>query len=741
MRRGSASVGIALALVFLTLHLPYLPVSLEDLDSINFALGIRHFDVAQHQPHPPGYPVFIFAAKALHHAVPSEARALALLGVVSATLGCLAILRFFRHLGKDDSAWALIGTALAVTAPLYWFTANRPLSDATGLAASVAVQAVSMGASDLVLVIAAFGAGVATGIRSQVAWLTVPLLIFVAWGTGEATWGRRTLMRLARVVLGFGSGVLVWFIPLVILTGGPAAYVRVVLNQGAEDLSGILMLWTTPTLHELSSALYYALIAPWVLWPVGATLLVTAGAGAVALFHRDRRALIIVVVAFLPYFVFDITFQETFTTRYALPLVVPIAYLAAEGLRWFGSPMSVVLAVALIAFNAHIGGRSIAEYSRQQAPAFRMLEDMARQATPTGRLPSAFMDRREALDLRRPLVWMDGPLAKLGQRAAAPPMHEWLGAARQIVDPNGSATVWYIADPLRTDIELIQHGRPASYRWKMPYPVLLGGIRPNEMDWYSLTAPDWVLDEGWALTPEVAGVDKLDGRGLDKGPIDGWIRAGVAAGGLMALGGRNFDPSTTVRISSRLGSRQLPDVLAPPRAFFFTYVPLGNEAAGAPSGNQYAQLTLTAVPPASIAIEQFDAALNRPMVGFGEGWYEPEYNPSNGQRWRWLSGRGVLRVVTTNAGALLHLEVESTRKYYARPSRLVIRGGDNGVLREAAIDGDETIDVPLAPVEGVSTVTLETDQTHVPAEQWWPRTADRRRLGLRVFKCELRPAS
>ena len=57
--------------------------SLEDLDSINFALGLRDFDVAKHQPHPPGYPLFILAAKAVNLAVPSEAHALAVLAILA----------------------------------------------------------------------------------------------------------------------------------------------------------------------------------------------------------------------------------------------------------------------------------------------------------------------------------------------------------------------------------------------------------------------------------------------------------------------------------------------------------------------------------------------------------------------------------------------------------------------------------------------------------------------------------
>src|SRR3954449_13030543 len=59
-----SSLMVFLAITFLVFHIPFLPATLEDLDSINFALGVRQFDVARHQPHPPGYPVYIALAKA-----------------------------------------------------------------------------------------------------------------------------------------------------------------------------------------------------------------------------------------------------------------------------------------------------------------------------------------------------------------------------------------------------------------------------------------------------------------------------------------------------------------------------------------------------------------------------------------------------------------------------------------------------------------------------------------------------
>src|SRR4051794_35340224 len=137
--RAFQAGAAVLALVFLMLHLPYFPKSLEDLDSINFALGVRHFDVAQHQPHPPGYPVFILLAKAAHAINRSELTALVLVSVIAATLGVVAIAWLFSMLAgaRDWRSW-LTPTLVAITAPLYWFTAVRPLGGLAGLSAAPA---------------------------------------------------------------------------------------------------------------------------------------------------------------------------------------------------------------------------------------------------------------------------------------------------------------------------------------------------------------------------------------------------------------------------------------------------------------------------------------------------------------------------------------------------------------------------------------------------------------------------
>src|SRR5215510_3990255 len=66
---------LALVVAYVVAHAASLAPSLEDIDSINFALGLRHFDVANHQPHPPGYPVYIALGRIsrvmIHAVVPS----------------------------------------------------------------------------------------------------------------------------------------------------------------------------------------------------------------------------------------------------------------------------------------------------------------------------------------------------------------------------------------------------------------------------------------------------------------------------------------------------------------------------------------------------------------------------------------------------------------------------------------------------------------------------------------------
>jgi len=149
-----------------------------------------------------------------------------------------------------------------------------------------------------------------------------------------------------------------------------------------------------------------------------------------------------------------------------------------------------------------------------------------------------------------------------------------------------------------------------------------------------------------------------------------------------------------------------------------------------------------------VAIEQFDASASRTLVGFGDGWHEQELNPRTGVRWRWLSEQGTLRMrlplrrISRDQfeapTPVLHIEGESPLTYFARGSMLTVRSSRR-VQLSRVLNADFTLDIPITDMgpSGEAEITLETDQTYVPAERSG-RTQDRRHLGLRIFKAELR---
>ncbi|HEX2462260.1 MAG TPA: hypothetical protein VHJ58_19085, partial [Vicinamibacterales bacterium] len=319
-------------------HLPSLAPSLEDYDSINFALGLRDFDPARHQPHPPGSPVYIALGRALLAVIslvrPSltrpeaEALTLALWSAVAGAVALAALAHVFASVwsGRVSLFWA---TAIVAACPLFWISGLRPMSDLPGFAAATVAQLLILqGRTDRQrLVLGAFAAAIAAGIRVQTIWLTVPLLALVAFQHRRT--GARWLVT--GPLAFFVVGVAVWAIPLVADSGGLDGYLRALSSQAGEDFAWVNMLWLEPTPRRLAFALYETFVLPWGSTVLAGVVAVAATAGLVVAMMRERRALAWLLVAFAPYATYHLLFQETIMVRYALPTVPMVAWLAASG--------------------------------------------------------------------------------------------------------------------------------------------------------------------------------------------------------------------------------------------------------------------------------------------------------------------------------------------------------------------------------------------------------------------------
>jgi len=200
-------------LIFLAAFVLYLisrSPGLDEWDSVQFAMGIGEFNLWKHQPHPPGYPLYIFLAwfPARFFGWSPEF-SLQFLSCASGALFVAAWFCIIRLQFGEQFAWLVAGT-LAIT-PVVWMTSTRALTDS--LAAGL--LSVQLFCSLLfreerrtkqLVAIGLFGAA-AAGVRPQ--FLPVTLLILITslfqrrmcariWLTGGAI---------------FVAGCLLWLVP------------------------------------------------------------------------------------------------------------------------------------------------------------------------------------------------------------------------------------------------------------------------------------------------------------------------------------------------------------------------------------------------------------------------------------------------------------------------------------------------------------------------------------------------
>ena len=643
-----------------------------------------------------------------------------------------------------------------MTAPLFWMTASRPMSDTAGLAVALTAQAILLTAivrqraaaaagespssalgvaSGRLVLLGAFVSALAIGFRSQAAWLTLPVLALAILDRA----GRGAAGALIGSIVWLTAGTLLWFVPLVIASGGPGAYYAAFSVQAGEDWSGVDLLANGFAVRELAFALYETFIRHWA--GAGWFIVIVAAIGAAVLLWRGRRALLAIIIAFVPYAIFHLLFQETLTTRYALPLVPAVAYLAVRGLYapppLCGLTLAGMLAVAFGVTTAPV----TASYAGNGGPVAHALADVRENAETSAGI----------------LVGMHHPFARpveaagVGRAAAlaAPPKHEWLEVVKAW-QSGARGPVWFLADPRRTDLALVDPQAQlmrGQYEWPFSSQVYLGGIRPNGLRWIVIEDPGWFAGEGWHLTPETAGVARADGAGLGKGAIRAWIRPRDGAATLM-IGGRHLGSGAgpEAAVSVRIDGREIERwTVAPSTPSFLKFIPLapGTLTGTAPWCELEIQAALSdGANTGIVAIDQFDLqGAGVPLLGFAEGWQEPEYEPARGVSWRWASEKSVLRTSPTDRDVELQIIGESPRRYFDRASRVTATAGSAQLWSaEAGSDFAWSFRVPAAALKASGgAITIETDQFFRPADRG--QGADRRALGLRIYRVMLKPAS
>ena len=204
------------------------------------------------------------------------------------------------------------------------------------------------------------------------------------------------------------------------LSGGLDGYLTALGSQAGEDFAWTGMLWTTPTPRRLLFALWETFVLPWESVPLGILVGVLAAAGALVALARTRYAVLCLALAFGPYAIFHLLFQETIHVRYAMPTLPAMAWLvvsAASAVRVAAPVASGLMVAAALWYAIPIG----IAYGQEAHPAFRAIRAMqdSAQTRSTRRRACALLAATTVAGRRRPRAG--------GRRAASQLRVAWAG--------------------------------------------------------------------------------------------------------------------------------------------------------------------------------------------------------------------------------------------------------------------------------------------------------------------------
>jgi len=329
-QRWILAVATLVAAASRLLSLPRTP---WDWDELLFMQALDRYNVALHNPHPPGFPLYIFAAKVIRKLGFGNFHALQALSVIAAMLIVPAMFFLCRALAMRFST-SLSAALILAFFPNVWFYGGAALSDVPSMVLVIVAVALLLRGN---LLLGAMALGIAAGFRPQNLLIGFAPLLLAAWREK-----RRAVVAAAilAVIAGVSYGGAAW------LTGWPAyrtaleehsAYINAVDSFRAP---GRLPLW-----RLFDDFFVRPYQAPW----INAMVSFFAAVSALGSIILRRRHVLLALAAFGPFCVMAILFLDHFSvSRFSIGYAPLIALLAADGIYLLLRRLEPLAAAALL---------------------------------------------------------------------------------------------------------------------------------------------------------------------------------------------------------------------------------------------------------------------------------------------------------------------------------------------------------------------------------------------------------
>jgi hypothetical protein len=696
----------------------FLPPTLEDIDSVNFAQALVRFDPALHQPHPPGYPVYVAIARLVHGLVPDPPQALALLSALSQALLVAPLLALFQGFGSTPFR-AGLAALLVLACPVLWFNGARPMSDSLGMLFVVSTQALLLRAlpAGAHLTLASLLAGLSLGVRLQTGLLTIPLWLWVVFKRRGG----------AAPFLAFSAGALAWALPMFFLTGGPKEYARAfteIMNDAARWEPVLVGL----TLNRAVRGLYDVLVAPWVSPLLGVSFVVLSALGLLATAVQRKEVLGLALLAYGPYFVFHSLVQQVETTRYSLPYLPGIVWMSVVGVEILTERLprprfvQSIVAAVLALVGAAITVPALALYHVTPSPPAAAMRAIETRAVPPERFVLAghymfwrhFPLRPEGLDLLR---------AEPGLAVPRVVEHLLTGDNREIL---------FLDDPGRTDlVSFSRESRHQIGRWQWPPEVrpFLKGERPNQVELFSIRSPQNIPGDGWLLSLESGRMDDAP-----MSPRIAYLRA-MSGPSFLLVAGSPTDATRDCHLELEISA------LLSDRAPCLEPLLRGYRLEASDPSLGYLPLSITTAygdspVAAPFVLDGLDyGSAEDPGFARGEGWFHPETDHEF-QRFRWAGPEARTLLHVPPSGAVLVIEGTAPVRYLGAGFKLELTEGGATLASTQVVDGRFRLEASISGTDArFREVVLASERSFVPDDI--QKNGDRRHLAVRVYRFDL----
>ena len=218
-QRVDILIPLLLSILIVITRIPFVSKYLYEWDSVNYALGFENFNILNHQPHPPGYILYIGLGKVLNMLFNDPNNTMIFISILFSIL--TVILIYFLAKEMFSRKIAIIASLLLVFNPLFWYYGEIATIYPSEAFFATLIAFLSYGVfkgKEKYFYPSALALGLAMGFRQDLIAFMFPLWMFCLFYKNRNPW------RFLKALLVLIPSILVWFIPTIILSGGYEQY-------------------------------------------------------------------------------------------------------------------------------------------------------------------------------------------------------------------------------------------------------------------------------------------------------------------------------------------------------------------------------------------------------------------------------------------------------------------------------------------------------------------------------------